>query len=315
MHGRDGRGTGGVERAAAHARQAGQPQECIGRARRLPLPRYDTRVGAAGVARRARATSRARPLAACVSGLERWRCSVASTRRARSSPSASGSRGARRETRTRDDHRQWVRPTSSSWPAMPPPLPSSGLKGAGNSRNWGNGATSRPRTARVAQALYELDRLDEADAWAGRASGSSARATTRDADAFAAGRGQRCSRAAASTPRRNASPARQSRSARRRTISTGKATRTPTSPRCSCSAARPARQQPRSTSARTLRAKRKPRHGPAGARPAGGFSGPETSSLTGTVINACLRQLASSTRFRTTSVGVPPTGFEPVLPP
>ena len=46
---------------------------------------------------------------------------------------------------------------------------SSQPKGAGCSRSWGNRAPCRPRAGILAQALYALDRLEEADAWAGRA--------------------------------------------------------------------------------------------------------------------------------------------------
>ena len=136
-----------------------------------------------------------------------------------------------------DDRR--TRPsTSSSWPAIPPPPPSSEQKGAGCSRSWGNRASCRPRPRSSAQALYALDRLEEADAWAGRAAelGASDDASRR----CSGGRsGRRCSRAAASTPRRSGSRARRWRSARRPTCSTRRATRTPTSPRCSCSAGKP----------------------------------------------------------------------------
>ncbi len=58
---------------------------------------------------------------------------------------------------------------SSSWPAIPPPPPSSEKKGAGCSTSWGNRPRSRTAAGKLAQALYALDRLDEADAWAGRA--------------------------------------------------------------------------------------------------------------------------------------------------
>ena len=55
------------------------------------------------------------------------------------------------------------------WPAIPPPRPSSEQKGAGCTRSWATRASCRTRPGRSAQALYALDRLDEADAWAGRA--------------------------------------------------------------------------------------------------------------------------------------------------
>ena len=66
---------------------------------------------------------------------------------------------------------------------------------------------------KLARALYALDRLDEADAWAGRAAelGASDDAWTEMLWRQAR---PRCSRAAASTPRRSGSPVRRSRSAR-----------------------------------------------------------------------------------------------------
>jgi hypothetical protein len=57
---------------------------------------------------------------------------------------------------------------SSCWPAIPPPPPSSQPKGAGCSRSWGNRALVDRGWDPRAGALA-LDRLEEADAWAGRA--------------------------------------------------------------------------------------------------------------------------------------------------
>jgi hypothetical protein len=57
---------------------------------------------------------------------------------------------------------------SSCWPAIPPPPPSSQPKGAGCSRSWRNRALVARGWDPRAGALA-LDRLEEADAWAGRA--------------------------------------------------------------------------------------------------------------------------------------------------
>ena len=58
---------------------------------------------------------------------------------------------------------------SSSGPAIPPPQPSSEQKGAGCTRSLGEQGFLSAAAANLAQALYALDRLDEADAWADRA--------------------------------------------------------------------------------------------------------------------------------------------------
>ena len=85
-----GRWTRGSRRTSGrltHARQAGHlPPESDACRAACPRLRHDPRGGAAGVAGRARATSRAGPLAPMRTGPGRWRCSAASTRRARSSP-------------------------------------------------------------------------------------------------------------------------------------------------------------------------------------------------------------------------------------
>ena len=68
----------------------------------------------------------------------------------------------------------------------------------------------------LAQALYALDRLDEADTWA-TARPSWGRVTTSNLRCSGGRGGRRCSRAVASTPRPRGSPARRSRSAKRPT--------------------------------------------------------------------------------------------------
>ncbi len=130
------------ERAFAHARQAGLPhQQLLGRA----AGRLDGTTPVAELlawlddqeVRGMRSHYLRGP------GPTRWRCSVASTRRGRSSPKnvrslpiAAGNSGSR-----------WRRATlpsmSSSWQAIPPPPPSSEKKGAGCSTSWGNRPRSR----------------------------------------------------------------------------------------------------------------------------------------------------------------------------
>ena len=206
-------------------------------------------------------------------GLARWRCSVASTRRARSSPRPERSWPSAAGTRARDDHRPNRPPTSSSWPAIPPPPPSSGPKGVRLLEELGNGATSPPQTARVCAGALRA-RPARRSRRLGRPRGGARRERRRgDADALAAGKGKgaRAPRRACrgGTPR-----ARGSRDRREdATYSTGKATRTPTSPRCSCSAARPSE----AAAALEQALERYERKGNlvmarADARPAGGFS-------------------------------------------
>ena len=101
----------------------------------------------------------------------------------------------------------------------------------------------------LAQALYALDRLDEADAWAGRAADLGATDDVSNGDALAADQGQGA-RAPWRARRGGAARARGGRDRRRhRHRSTGRETRTPTSRRCSCSPARPTKRSPRSSTA------------------------------------------------------------------
>ena len=143
-------------------------------------------------------------------GPGRWRCSVASTRRARSSPrcvrswrSAAGASCSRTSPPSSPSG-------SSSGPAIPPPPPSSQRRGSGCTRSWASGCFLSGAAGSLARALYALDRLDEADAWAVRAADLGA------SDDVSNGMlwrqvGPRCSRAVASTPRRSGSRARRSR--------------------------------------------------------------------------------------------------------
>ncbi len=59
--------------------------------------------------------------------------------------------------------------TSSCWPTIRPPPSSSGQRDAGCSRTLGEHSVLSTAAGWLAQALYALDRLEEADAWAGRA--------------------------------------------------------------------------------------------------------------------------------------------------
>ena len=114
----------------------------------------------------------------------------------------------------------------------------------------GNRFSSRQRRRGSRETLYELDRLDEADAWATRASDRRGRRRG-DADAFRQARAKALARRG-----ENAEAERLAREAvaigERTDISTSKATPTPTWPRCSYSAAKPTRQQQRSTSASSV---------------------------------------------------------------
>ena len=98
------------ERAFAHARRAGHvPAGFWAAARRLSLLRHDSRVGAARVARRERATSRAGPLPPCLPG--RVAGDARSLRRGARDPrrNTCGAGGARRGSPAREHHRLRVR--------------------------------------------------------------------------------------------------------------------------------------------------------------------------------------------------------------
>ncbi len=237
------------ERAFAHARQAGYvPPRVVRAARLLSLRRHDPGVGAARVARRERAPSRAGPLPPCLPG--RGARDARSLRRGARDPrrSACGAgRARRRESCSRTSPRS--SPSgSSSWPAIPPPQPSSERKGAGCTRSWGNRVSCRPRPgASRRRSTRSTGSRRQTPGPAARR--SSARATTPIRRCSGGRSGRRCSRAVASTPRRSGSPARRWRSAMTPTCSTRRATRTPTSPRCSCSPASATRRSPRSRQA------------------------------------------------------------------
>ena len=59
--------------------------------------------------------------------------------------------------------------TSSSWPAILRPPPSPARKQCGCTASWASRVSPRRRPGGSARALYELDRLDDAEAWAARA--------------------------------------------------------------------------------------------------------------------------------------------------
>ena len=93
--------------------------------------------------------------------------------------------------------------TSSSWPAIPPPPPSSEQKDAALLEELGEqGLPSRLAAAMLAQALYALDRLEEADSL-GRSRGGARRERRRRTQRFVAtgqGEGARASRRACRRP-------------------------------------------------------------------------------------------------------------------
>ena len=157
------------ERAFAHARQAGLTVRASGPLAASSLLRHDAGVGAARVARRERATRGAGPLPPCLPG--RGAGDARSLRRGARDPrrGARGAGRARRGSRCSRTSSPSSPSGSSSWPAIPPPQPSSEQKGAGCTRSWGSRASCRRAAGNLAQALYALDRLEEADAWAGRA--------------------------------------------------------------------------------------------------------------------------------------------------
>ena len=169
MRGQMGARHGGV-RAGLRPRSAGGPPTAWVRcgSRRWSLLRHDSRVGTARVARRERATDWAGPLSSVPTGPGRWRCSVASTRRARSSPKHARSwRSAAGESCSRTSPRS-SRSGSSSGPTIPPPHAEFGAAGFRLFEELGELGFLSTAAGYLAQALYALDRLDEADAWAGR---------------------------------------------------------------------------------------------------------------------------------------------------
>ena len=117
----------------------GPPTDSVQRGSRLcSLLRHDSRVGTARVARRERRQEQGGTTGSVPTGPGRWQCSVASTRRARSSPkrvprwlSAAGDSCSRTSPPLNP-------PGSSSGPAILPPQPSSEQQGSSCSRSWGN---------------------------------------------------------------------------------------------------------------------------------------------------------------------------------
>ena len=143
----------------------------------------------------------------------RWRCSGASTRRARSSPKRGRSRQSAERERLLAGFTAFESVWVELWPVILPPQPSSEQKAAGCSRSSASERLPlRPRPSYLAQALYGLDRLDEAEAWAGRAAELGASDDALDGAGSGARSRRRCSHAVASTPRRSDSHARRSRS-------------------------------------------------------------------------------------------------------
>ena len=169
MRGQMDAGLEAYERASAHARQAGHlPPEFLGWRAGASLLRHDTRVGTARVARRERATSRAGPLPPCLPG--RGAGDARSLRRGARDPrrSACGAGRARRGTPAREHHRLRVRRVEL-WAGDPAAAAEFGAEGCRLLEELGEQSFLSTAAGNLARALYALDRLDEADAWAGRA--------------------------------------------------------------------------------------------------------------------------------------------------
>ena len=145
---------------------------------------------------------------------------------------------------------------SSSGPAIPPPPRSSGAEGFGLHEELGERIFLSAAAGSLAQALYALDRLDEADDWAARAADLGASDDVLNEMLWRQVRAKVLAHRGEHAEAERLAREAVAMSERHRDSSTGKATRTPTSPRCSCSPAAP-RKRPRRSSGRSLRFERK----------------------------------------------------------
>ncbi len=164
----DGRGAGGI-RAGCRVRFDGGHVAGVPRmARRVPLLRHDTRVGSAGVAGRARATSGAdhwlrmyRALALAMLGrFDEARPMLAGTR----AELAERGGGIRLAVTTGIESVDFE--LLAGDPAVAAEL---GAEGCRLLEELGDKSFLSTAAASLARALFALDRLEEADAWAGRA--------------------------------------------------------------------------------------------------------------------------------------------------
>ncbi len=158
------------ERAVAHARRAGlpTPSSLAGRAAgrfygTTPVSELLAWLDEQEARERRGTTSSVR------TGPRRWRCSVASTRRARSSPKrvrSWPSAAAESCSRTITRHRVRRRRALGRRSRRRRRVRSRRVQAA---RRAGGASVASTAAGKLAQALYALDRLEEADAWAGRA--------------------------------------------------------------------------------------------------------------------------------------------------
>ena len=138
MRGQMGAELEAYERAFTHARSAGLPPgRVLFVSRRAPLPRGDFRCRNCSPGSTRTSPEQDRITSSVPGALVRWRCSVASTRRARSSP--------KRVRTWRNAAWGPCSPPSlascpsgsRSAPTIPPPQPSTQQQGSGCSRKWG----------------------------------------------------------------------------------------------------------------------------------------------------------------------------------
>ena len=158
-------------RAGRRPRAAGgHAARARGLARRWPPLRHDTRVGVLAWLDENEPRAGPRPLAPRIPS--RGAGDARPLRRGARDPRRDRERSwpsAAAALQLAVTHRHRVRRASSSWPATPPPPPSSAQKGAGCSRSSGEQGFLSTAAACSRRRSTQLDRLDEADAWAGRA--------------------------------------------------------------------------------------------------------------------------------------------------
>ena len=99
----------------------------------------------------------------------RWRCSVASTRRARSSPKQRAELAERGGGVLLANITAFESVWVELWAGDPAAAAEFGAEGCRLHEELGEQSFLSSAAGNLAQALYALDRLDEADAWAGRA--------------------------------------------------------------------------------------------------------------------------------------------------
>ena len=238
MRGADGRGAGGL-RAGRRPRSAGGPLTDRAAWGRAPPVASSARPPCRNCSRGSTRTSHERggTTSSVRTGPGRWRCSVASTRRARSSPKRVRSWRSAAGDILLANITAFESVSVELWAGDPAAAAEFGAEGCRLHEELGTQGFL-PSAAADARAGALRARPARRGRRLGRPRGGARRERRRGRRRCSGGRsGQRCSRAVASTPRQSGSPARRWRSAMRPTCSTRRETRTPTSPRCSCSPA------------------------------------------------------------------------------